>query len=88
MNDYMQVWAPTPEDHLAYLLAQIYIADCEAHDRKVCTGPLTPDGVMPANPHELVRVNQHSNKVRTRVAHMSQRLDVSYQLVKKWIARL
>lgn len=88
LKDYLQVWHPTPEDHLAYLLASIYTARTEAYDRKVCTGPTTRDGVMPMNPDEHLMINRHALRVRDQVARNADRLKVNYALVKKWIGRL
>lgn len=43
--------------------AEEYHRRCEAFDRTVCTGFIGPDGLMPANRHELALVGKHAKQM-------------------------
>lgn len=45
-------------------LAAEYYRRTEAYDRTVCTGPIGPDGVMPATRAELAAINGYAHQVR------------------------
>lgn len=45
-------------------LADEYHRRAEAYDRIVCTGRTGPDGIMPANATELVRINRNAQQLR------------------------
>lgn len=63
MNDLTQEFTHSPRDVRLYELAKQYHTTCEAYDRTVCTGPITSDGIMPANFEELAAINRHANGV-------------------------
>lgn len=45
-------------------LAAEYYRRAEEYDRTVCTGPIGPDGIMPATPAELAAINRHADQLR------------------------
>jgi hypothetical protein len=49
-------------------LADEYHQRAEAYDRTVCTGPIGPDGIMPANHAELAKINRHAEQLRHELA--------------------
>lgn len=51
---------PTERELKLRALAVRYIAESEAFDRTVCTGPIGRDGILPATPQELGAINRHA----------------------------
>lgn len=47
-------------------LASEYHGECEAFDVSVCSGPMSEDGILPANAQELALVNRNATEVRKR----------------------
>lgn len=43
-----------------YAVAREYLEKAELYDRKVCSGPITADGIMPATDRERILINRHS----------------------------
>lgn len=54
---------PQPMDSALLDLARIYYRLTEAFDRKVCTGPITQDGIMPATSAQLAAINRYAAEV-------------------------
>lgn len=48
-------------------LASAYHRECEAFDVLVCSGPMSEDGILPANAQELALVNRNATEVRKRL---------------------
>lgn len=48
-------------------LADQYHELCEAYDRKICTGPIVKDGIMPNTDEERILINKNAKEVRTRL---------------------
>jgi hypothetical protein len=54
-------------------LAEEYYHRTELYDRTVCTGPIGPDGIMPATPAELATINRHADQVRRELVDRALR---------------
>lgn len=64
-------------------LASIYHRECEAFDLSVCSGPITDDGILPANAQELALINRYATSVRKRL----EKIAVSHQFSPKQLQR-
>lgn len=51
------------DNTLLFDLAAEYHRRCEAYDRTVCTGPVTRDGVLPADARQLYLINRHASTI-------------------------
>jgi hypothetical protein len=54
-------------------LAEEYDRRTELYDRTVCTGPIGPDGIMPATHAELAAINRHAHQVRRELVDRAVR---------------
>lgn len=54
-----------------------YHVRCELFDRKVCSGPMGRDGVLPANPREQAIINSNALSERSRAAREA-RVELKY----------
>lgn len=54
-------------------LADEYHQRAEAYDRTVCTGPMGPDGIMPATDAELAAINRHADQLRRELVDRALR---------------
>lgn len=54
-------------------LADEYHQRSEEYDRAVCTGPIGPDGIMPANHTELAKINRHAEQLRRELGDRALR---------------
>ena len=79
---------PSPISEVAFTLAQEYNTRCEAYDRAVCTGPITKDGVQPANHHELGLIGRNARAVFRDVKQKAIEQGVTAEELRKAIARL
>ena len=59
----MYLGEPHPLDFELLSLARIYYIQTETFDRKVCTGPITRDGIMPATSRQFAMINEHAAAV-------------------------
>jgi hypothetical protein len=73
MDEWQQEWQPTERDQRLHELATQYHTECEAYDRKVCTGPVTKDGIMPATNDERARINRNALAVQKRILSEAER---------------
>lgn len=48
-----------------------YYNACEAYDRRVCTGPMSRDGIMPTDPREQGLVNRYAQEQHAIVARLA-----------------
>lgn len=55
---------PTPGPDLLHELARDYFKRTETYDRSVCTGPVTPDGVLPGNEREFALIQRFGDHVQ------------------------
>jgi hypothetical protein len=60
---YQAEFRPTEQEIRLDGLAERYIAETEAFDRQVCTGPVGRDGIMPASPRELALSSRNAWEV-------------------------
>jgi hypothetical protein len=51
-SEYECDFTPSSHDMLVERLAAEYVADCEAYDRTVCTGPVIDGAIMPIDNRE------------------------------------
>ena len=79
---------PSPISEVAYAFAQEYDARCEAYDRTVCTGPITKDGVQPANYQELGLIGRNARAVFKDVKKKAIEQGVTAEQLRMAIARL
>ena len=63
----------TERDIKLYDYATRYHIECEEYDRTVCTGQIGRDGIMPATPHEMARINRNAQAVRKRILFDAER---------------
>lgn len=68
------------------MLAREYHTECEAYDRKVCTGPITRDGILPANGREASLINENAVRVRDRLLCVAASAGVSREMLLRAIA--
>jgi hypothetical protein len=61
------------QDRELVALAEEYERRAEAHDRTVCTGPMGPDGIMPATHAELAAINRHAHQLRRELVDRAVR---------------
>jgi hypothetical protein len=61
------------QDSELVALAEEYERRAEAYDRTVCTGPIGPDGIMPATHAELAAINRHAHQVRRELVERAVR---------------
>jgi len=61
------------KDRELVALAEEYDRRTELYDRTVCTGPIGPDGIMPATPAELAAINRHADQVRRELVDRAMR---------------
>ncbi|NNA36948.1 hypothetical protein HBO97_20745 [Pseudomonas lundensis] len=59
-NLYQSDFTPTESERRLFAAAEQYIAETEAYDRTVCTGPIKQGAIMPANSHERGLVNRNA----------------------------
>jgi len=72
IKQYYGIWEAAPDPMLAVL--RVHHIDTELYDMTVCTGPLTPDGVLPANGREgamCAAYAAHSKRERIAQTGMS-----------------
>ena len=71
MNDFNEMYLGrfriTPTDKYLAELAEEYHTTCEAYDKKVCTGPNSKYGILPANGREVAKINKHATEVLRRL---------------------
>lgn len=61
------------QDRDLVTLAEEYNRRTELYDRTVCTGPIGPDGIMPATHAELVAIGRHAHQVRRELVDRALR---------------
>lgn len=86
MNVFQQEWEPTESDIKAAELARIYHDECEAYDRKVCTGT-GRDVAMPTSPLELWRVNRNARNVYQRIVEIAAEFGIGEREMHKAIIK-
>lgn len=55
---------PSEKERRLDEIARRYREQCEAYDRRVCTGPIRDGAITPAAPGEMVKINRHANRLR------------------------
>lgn len=58
-------------------LAAEYFRRTEEYDRTVCTGPISRDGIMPANAHEHGAINRNARQVRRELIERTEQAGFS-----------
>lgn len=61
-NLYQSVFTSTASERRLSAAAEQYVAETEAYDRTVCTGPIKHGAIMPANGRELSLVNRNARR--------------------------
>lgn len=87
MSYLLQEFAHSPRDVRLYELAKQYHMTCEAYDRTVCTGPVTADGIMPANHRELALINRHAIEVMRGLLDVARADGIGPAELRKAISR-
>lgn len=64
-------------------LADEYHQRAEAYDRTVCTGPMGPDGIMPATHAELAAINRHADQLRRELVDRALRAGFTAEQFKE-----
>lgn len=84
-NLYQGVFAPTEAEERLLAAAEQYVAETEAYDRTVCTGPVIRGEIMPANSHERGLANR--NAVRAFDNLCTQHPEFTRQQIRREISR-
>ena len=66
-NLYQSDFTPTESERRLAAAAEQYVAETEAYDRTVCTGPILKGSIMPANSHERRLVNRNAMQAMDRI---------------------
>jgi hypothetical protein len=66
-NLYQSDFTPTESERRLSAAAERYIAETEAYDRTVCTGPIKHGAIMPANAHEHGLANRNAMRAMDRL---------------------
>lgn len=61
------------QDRELMALAEEYDRRTELYDRRVCTGPIGQDGIMPATPAERAAITRHAHQVRRELVDRAVR---------------
>lgn len=64
-DQFMCEFKPTPAEVTA--AAERYVAESEAYDRTVCTGPIIRGEIMPATPRECALISRYANQLFKRL---------------------
>ncbi|WP_350614643.1 hypothetical protein [Pseudomonas sp. HY7a-MNA-CIBAN-0227] len=84
-NLYQSDFTPTESERRLSAAAEQYIAETEAYDRTVCTGPIKHGAIMPASSHEFVLVNR--NAMRTMDRLCTQHPEFNRQQILREVSR-
>ena len=66
-NLYQSDFTPTESERRLAAASEQYIAETEAYDRNVCTGPIRHGSIMPATSHEHSLVNRNAIRAFDRL---------------------
>ena len=90
MNNFQSMFLtePLPSNSAAFALAEEYNARCEAYDRTVCTGPITKDGIHPANDRELELIFRNAIAVLADVTIKALDQGVTVEELRRAISKL
>ncbi|WP_339434521.1 hypothetical protein [Pseudomonas orientalis] len=84
-NLYQSAFTPTESERRMSAAAEQYVAETEAYDRTVCTGPVIRGAIMPANSHERGLSNR--NAVRAFDYLCTQHPEFTTQHIRREITR-
>lgn len=85
-NLFQTDFTPTESQRRLSAAAEQYVAETEAYDRTVCTGPIKHDSIMPATSREHSLVNRNAIRALDRLC--TQHPDFTRQQIRREISRL
>lgn len=85
-NLYQSVFTPTEAERRLFAAVEQYVAETEAYDRTVCTGPVMRDGIMPASSHEQGLANRNAMRAMDHLC--SQHPEFTRQQIRREISRV
>ena len=90
MNEFQSMFfaEPSQGNSVAFELAAEDHARCEAYDLAVCTGPMTKDGIQPANARELGLIGRNARAVFVDVKLKALDKGVTVEELRRAISRL
>lgn len=77
---------PMSVSQLLHELAKSYHDETEAYDRSVCTGPIGPDGIIPANHREMGMINMNARDVMHKLTKQAEAIGITKSELHKAIA--
>lgn len=79
-------WSADYQEQIKHELAKRYHIETERFDRKVCTGVIREDGIMPVTPEERRLSNQNAIVLRDRLIQEAERYGISPKEMRKAIS--
>jgi len=64
VREYLGTFEYVEQDQYLHKLAEEYHTRCEDYDRRVCTGPIGRDGILPMTNQEMGAINRNALAVR------------------------
>lgn len=84
-NLYQSDFTPTESERRLAAAAEQYVAETEAYDRTVCTGPILKGSIMPTNSHERGLVNRNAIRAMDRLC--TQHPEFTRQQILREVSR-
>jgi hypothetical protein len=72
-SEYLGEFKITEKDKYLHHLAKEYNLRCESYDRKVCTGQIGRDGIVPATREEMGIISRHARQVMKELTQRAER---------------
>lgn len=84
-NLYLGDLTPSESERRLSAAAEQYVAETEAYDRTVCTGPIVKGSIMPADSHERGLVNRNAMRAMDRLC--TQHPEFTRQQIRREVSR-
>lgn len=84
-NLYQSDFTLTESERRLAAAAEQYVAETEAYDRTVCTGPIKQGSIMPVGSHELSLVNRNARLALDRLC--TQHPEFTRQQILREVSR-
>lgn len=84
-NLFQSDFTPTESERRLAAAAERYIAETEAYDRTVCTGPIKHGSILPADTHEIGLANRNALRALDRLCE--QHPEFTRQQIRREISR-
>lgn len=68
-------WKETDEERQLRQLAEFYHDETEAHDRRVCSGPIVRGSIMPVGPSEYTAVQAFARELSADLRYQAAALN-------------